>query len=281
MFRKLFRKVVHLCPPVEKPSGLFTHSVGNADRVVRRVQKTPVGNAYFEIVFIGAERAHDAVCDRNYLGIRLNSRDTNDIGVQLPVLPYPAPLRTLIPENIRDGIPAGWKGDLTSSRGYHAGKGRRHFRSQCHLAVSSVGERVRLLIHYLFRGLTAVELGRLQNRSIIFLVTEKLADALHVFKNVFLKELLLGIEIPYTFVALGRKLFISGHSSLLYILRAGDGTLCGRQTCVELRARARSRRLRPNGAAVRLDHRLCDEEPVSRTRWIHHGRLVAPAAFGK
>src|SRR3989338_427480 len=211
-FQKIARGYVRLEIPellaaVQKAREVGTHLIRNVRRAIYRVEDAPVGDADLKIVLIGAETAQDPVRDRDYLGVGFHARDAYQIRIELPVLADAALLRALVAEHICYGVPTGGERYLPRASRDHARQGRRHFRTQCHFAVPTVGKGIRLLVHDLFRGLAFVELRRFQDRTPVFLVAEQLANALHVFEQIALEELLFGVEIPYALVWFRRQFF--------------------------------------------------------------------------
>src|SRR3989344_4329208 len=120
-------------------------------------------------------------------------------------------MSAFIAEDIGDGVPAGRHRNLARTRRNHAGEGRSHFGAESHVAPAAVDEVICLVVDYLLGGLGAVQLARLQDGGAVFLVAEKLADALHVFEQVPLYELILRIKITDSLIAFRREFIALGH----------------------------------------------------------------------
>ncbi len=155
--------------------------------------------------------------ERDNLCVGFDGIRTDDVRVQLPEFAHPPFLRTLIAEEVADGIPACRHRYLTRLSCDHARKRGRHFRAERHLAVPTVGKGVALFIDDLVRGFRTIKIGRLQKAGVICFVAEQLARTRHVLEDVILDELVLRIEIAHSFIRFGREL---GHGAIIHSIES-------------------------------------------------------------
>src|SRR5262249_11380551 len=148
--------------------GVFVRVDFNACK--NSIEDSAIRYADFKITLFCAEGAENRMRERDDFSIGFNSWGANNIGVELPKLALTAFANLLIAEKVGYRIEACGHRDVAVTCSDHACERRRHFRTQCNFAITSIEKRVGLFVYYFFGSLRAVEVCWLQDTRGIFFV---------------------------------------------------------------------------------------------------------------
>ena len=178
---------------------------GESELCEEGIEEGSATHANFEILFRGAEFAHEPPRHGEYLNLGCRAVRTEEVDIQLPVFAQASALGTFVAEDVRDGIPTQREAKLAALCRDHPRHGRGHFRAKRYLALPAVGESVGLFVDYLLilRVLAAVELCRLEYRGIVLSIAALLRHLAHCAENIVLDLLVFRIEIADALVGLG------------------------------------------------------------------------------
>ncbi len=146
----------------------------------------------------------DVIGHQNDLVLSLNPANAEDVDIQLPVLAQPPALRALVAPQVGNTVPAQRVGQFLALGCYHPADSRGHLRTNNNFAATAVSKAIGLFVDNFFTSFGQIQLQRLQNRRIVFFVTEFLHRAADSIKHEFLFALVLWIEVASAFVGLGR-----------------------------------------------------------------------------
>ena len=116
-------------------------------------------------------------------GVRRWAGFPDQVAIQLEVLPQPAPLLALVPEQLGNREPANRLAEPVGPLGDHAREGRSHLGAERHLAPALVGEVIELG-HDLRPALLGVEIEGLERGAVVFLETVAAGHPAHGLEDV-------------------------------------------------------------------------------------------------
>ena len=161
------------------------------------VHQTPVVHPRDKVLFPQPQRPHPVDRDRRDLGVRTDPRLAHDVGVELEVLPQPAPLAALVAEELRDREPANRLGHPPAALRQDPRERRGHLGAQRDLAPTLVREGVELLDD-LGAALLDVQPEWLQRWPVVLHESVPSADAAPGVENAGAESEIRGYEIPKT-----------------------------------------------------------------------------------
>ena len=110
------------------------------------------------------------------------------------MLAQPTLLRTLVPEQLRDGVPAYRLRKTSGAGSYHAGERRCHLGSECHFPSALIGESVQLSDDLLTR-FPDIEIQWLERRAVVLDEAVPLRDRAPHRHDVLPERHLLRVEV--------------------------------------------------------------------------------------
>ncbi len=157
-------------------------------------QHAPIGHPDLHVARPQPKRPHDVDRGRDELRVGQRARFSQDVHIELKVLPQPSPLLPLVAEQLGDREPADRLLERLRVRPHHAGEGGSHLGAQRDLAPALVLERVQLL-HDLLAALVGVQLQRLERGAVVFLKAVAPRDLAPGGEDVVLESQFVGVKV--------------------------------------------------------------------------------------